>query len=88
MMPRPTIVWDDGTYDGDNRRLARCGHAPIGAVFVNPRGRYVRWRAWVTPRMYPVEGAERSEAAARREVERRFLDFLVLAGLLNVEEAR
>lgn len=76
------IVWSDGAYDGDNRRLAMCGRIAVGAVFVpGARGRYYRWRAWCTARMNPAEGVERSEGAAKAEVERRFSDFLLLADL-------
>lgn len=79
-----SIRWEEsGAYDGDNRRLMFVGHAAVGAIFLPtaPRARYVRWRVWVTAKMNPVEGAARREASAKAEVEKRFDDFLMLAGL-------
>lgn len=80
---KPAVLrWDDGVYAGDNRRLAMCGLIAVGAVFVpNGRGRFFRWRIWCSSRFYPCEGTERSESAAKQEVEKRFADFLELAHL-------
>lgn len=76
------LNWQDGAYPGDNRRLLMCGKVAIGAVYLpGARGRYTRWRVWCTALMNPAEGSERSEDAAKAEVEKRFNDFLQLAGL-------
>lgn len=76
------IIWSEGSYDGDNRRLAMCGLVAVGAIFLpGPRGRYVRWRVWCTYLMNPAEGTARSVDSAKQEVEGRFERFLELAQL-------
>lgn len=79
-----TLRWQEGAYPGDNRRLLMCGSVAVGAVFLpGARGRFTRWRVWCTARMYPAEGAERSEEAAKSEAEKRFMEFVQLAGLVS-----
>jgi hypothetical protein len=83
----PEIKWDEGAYDGDNRRLAICGKVAIGAVFLLRGGsRYVRWRVWCCENMNPAEGTARNTEDAKREVERRFYKFLMLAGIMTPQE--
>ena len=86
-MTAPKIIWTDGAYPGDDRRLAMVGQVAIGAIFLGMgRARFIRWRCWCTARMNPVEGTERGETAAKLEVEKRFLEFLRLAGMIDNEE--
>lgn len=83
------LRWDGGAYEGDSRRLAWCGNAPVGAIFmpIGKGARYIRWRAWVTARFHSSEGTARSEAEAKEEVEKRFAEFLMLADLQPPKEA-
>lgn len=82
------IRWDEGAYEGDNRRLAMSGAVAVGAIFLpSGGGRFYRWRAWVTARMNPVEGSARTLDEARAEVETRFAAFLALADLEPVRRA-
>ncbi|EJN15731.1 hypothetical protein PMI42_00749 [Bradyrhizobium sp. YR681] len=80
------LHWQEGAYPGDNRRLLMCGTVAVGAIFLpGPRARYTRWRAWCTARMNAAEGTERNPDQARTEVEKRFTEFLHLAGLAPAE---
>lgn len=67
-----------------DRIIAMCGDADVGAVFPGV-GRRVRWRAWVTKNMNPVEQTARDVDEAKREVEARFSGFLELAKLRSIE---
>lgn len=67
-----------------HRVVAMCGDAEVGAVFPSS-ARRVRWRAWVTKNMNPVEQTARDVEEAKREVEARFNGFLELAKLRSVE---
>ena len=79
----PLLSWDDhGAYEGDSRRLGRCGQAVIGAIFLpSGRAKYVRWRMWCSVNMNPVDGTSKSVEGAKEEIERRFSQFVDLAGL-------
>ncbi len=82
--------WDGARYfaivirwvDKGARVQAMCGDAPIGAVFPRSAGaRYIRWRAFITKNMNPVDGTAPTTYQAQEQVERRFAEFLDLAGL-------
>ena len=84
----PEIIWKEGDYPGDERNVAMVGKIAIGAIFLN-RGRgarYTRWRVWHTANSNPVEGTAKSDEAAKKEVEKRFYQFLMLAGIISEEE--
>lgn len=82
-MADPFIKWEEhGAYEGDCRRLGRCGLAVIGAIFLPRAGaKYVRWRMWCGTNMNPVDGTAKSVDGAKQEIERRFSLFVELAGL-------
>lgn len=74
------IRWvDEGT-----RVVAMCGEAKVGAVFPGTR---VRWRAWVTDSMSPIESKARDVETAKEQVEKRFAEFCALAKLQPIPEA-
>ena len=81
--PKPILSPIRWERDLNNHRtVAFCGSVAVGAVFDLPiHGRYIRWRAWVTVRSTPVEGANATVAGARAAVEERFDTFLKVAGL-------
>lgn len=66
----------------NGRVVAYSCDAAIGAIF--PGGKRIRWRAWVTKNMNPVEGTARNDGLAKLEVEQRFQAFLELAGLQQI----
>lgn len=70
------IVWKNEGH----RLVAMCGEVAIGAVFP-AIGRRIRWRAWVTKNVNPVESTNRTIMGAKDEVEHRFHEFLQLAQL-------
>ena len=84
-----TIIWHQ---DHPNSRiLARSGQIDIGAVFPplgNIRSRNPwAWRLWVNGRSWPVEGAAKTEAAARDALQAAWCAFLTAADLKQTGEA-
>ncbi len=83
------ITWFEKT--DNNRIVARCGAAAVGAVFSpyeSQRRVRVRWhwRAFISQNMNPIEGSEKTQEEAMRQVERRFDEFLALAKLQPIPE--
>lgn len=66
------------------RTVGKCGNLAVGAVY--PGVRRIRWRAWVTKNMNPVESTAINESKAKLEVELRFDEFLQLANLQPVRK--
>lgn len=72
------MIWRNDEY----RLVLQIGDVEVGAIYPPVgRGHLWCWRIWVTVSGHPSSGRDRSEAQARKHVERRFRAFLHAAGL-------
>lgn len=74
------LRWEVDTQT-KNRILCFCGLVAVGAVFPSVGARHVRYRAWVTANMNPVDGTATNLDEAKTAIEQRFTDFTNKAGL-------
>ena len=73
------IRWSAPLYEAD-RRIASVGTVMIGYI-VPPDRTYPHWRWFLTFTRSDAEGGAIDEAYARRAVSRRWVEWIVAAGL-------
>ncbi len=81
--PAFEMQWLAPHVDGDHRWLLRVGGMHCAAVFDGTAhgARGIRWRAWVTKNMNPVDGVSGSLETAKADAEARVAEALALLGM-------
>lgn len=78
------MIWKEEKY----RQVLYCGHVDIGAIYPPRRnGRLWHWRIWINRTGHLRNGCADGEAAARNQVEERFVEFLDAACLSQMGSA-